>query len=332
MDGIQTGRVISLDRNLPLVRTAIGTVRAQHAADLLKNSDLRAAVGDYVTIEQPAGQDTPLITNIHPRNHVLARRQLVESIHEGEGKFKTQVLAANIDAVCIVSALGNRPIDLDYLERQLVMAHDSGAPVLVLLTKADASKQAEKDLACARAAAPGCKVIALSAVDGRGFDELRAALGELEAPRSKPGGDEMGITAEVTGVLLGRSGVGKSTLVNELLGAPLLRTGAVRKKDRAGRHTTVARKLVELPRIAEESGSRLALIDVPGLRSLGLYGAHEGLAAAFPEIVDLAAHCYYRDCSHTDEPDCAVVEAEQKGYLSGRRVESYRTIAAEVED
>jgi ribosome biogenesis GTPase len=109
-----------------------------------------------------------------------------------------------------------------------------------------------------------------------------------------------------------------------------LQTGAVRKKDRAGRHTTVARKLVELPRAAGEP--QMALIDVPGLRALGLAGARAGLEATFPEIVALAAACHYRDCTHTDEPGCVVTQAVEDGTLEQRRLESYRAIALEVEE
>jgi ribosome biogenesis GTPase len=183
------------------------------------------------------------------------------------------------------------------------MAHQSGAQVVIVLTKADLAAHREQDEAAACAIAHTATVIVESAVTGDGLEQLRTLL----AP-------------QVTGVMLGKSGVGKSTLINELLGAPLLATAAVRTKDRAGRHTTVARRMVFL-------GNGAALIDAPGLRTIGLYDAHRGLAATFPEIADKAAACHYRDCTHTTEPNCAVTAA-----VAGRRLDSYRSIAAEVFD
>jgi ribosome biogenesis GTPase len=308
MTEASTGRVVSLDRGYPLVRTRQGEVRAQHSIELVKNADVRAAVGDIVDLEFPPGQDTPLITSIHPRGHVLSRRVLVESRHEGAGKHKEQILAANIDLVFVVTALSNRPLDTAYLERQLIMAHESGADVVVVLTKADQAKHLEADAACARALAFDSPVIVESAVTGEGLPQV---TGLLQGGR--------------TGVLLGRSGVGKSTLINKLLGTPQLETAAVREKDRAGRHTTVARKMVFL-----DDGA--VLIDTPGLRTIGLYDAHTGLQAAFPDVCGFAADCRYRDCSHTGEPGCAVIAAVKADRLPGERLASYVELASEVAD
>jgi ribosome biogenesis GTPase len=303
-----TGRVISLDRGYPLVKTEQGEMRAQHSIDLVKNADVRAAVGDVVDLEFPPGQDIPLITAIHPRGHVLSRKVLVESRHEGSGKHREQILAVNIDLVFVVTALSNRPLDTAYLERQLIMAHESGAEVVLVLTKADQAKHLDADVAAARALAFDSPVIVESAVTGEG---LPLVVELLQGGR--------------TGVLLGRSGVGKSTLINKLLGTPQLETAAVRTKDSAGRHTTVARKMVFL-----DDGA--ALIDTPGLRTVGLFDAHDGLRAAFPDVSGFAADCRYRDCTHTGEPDCAVVAAVADGRLSPERLASYIELAPEVTD
>jgi ribosome biogenesis GTPase len=323
-----SGRVISLDRGYPLVKTDEEEIRAQHSIDLVKNSDLRSVVGDIVDLEFPPGQDTPLITAIHPRGHTLYRRSLVESRSVGSGKYEEKILATNIDIVFIVSSLSNRHVDLAYLERQLVMAHESGAEVAVVLTKADQAKHLEEDVAAVKASALGCEVIVESAVTGVGVERVR----EL-------------IVGNRFGVLLGRSGVGKSTLINALVKEPLLQTGAVRAKDRAGRHTTVGRKMIFVDANAAadaagadgggepgSAGLGGAIIDTPGLRSIGLYDAFAGLAATFPDIEKLAEGCRYRDCTHTSEPGCAVLKAAEEGLLPTDRLISYTEIAKEVND
>jgi len=263
-------------------------------------------VGDVVELYEEPGQDMLQITEIQPRTSILVRRELVESIHDGAGKAKEQILAANFDFVAVVQSLGKRDLNVEYLERQLVIANESGVETLVLLTKADLAHHRQDDIAAVQAASPGCAVLCLSYTDS--LKALAAYFG--------PGR---------LGVLLGRSGVGKSTLVNLLAGEEKQAVGHVRTKDSAGRHTTVARRLVDLP-----GGG--AVIDTPGMRALGVLGAGLGLERTFPEIAAKAPECRYRDCSHDHEQDCAVIAAVEAGEISLRRLESYRALAAEVFD
>lgn len=300
------GLVVSLDRGYPLVRTERGEERAQHAVELVKNASVRAAVGDFVELSEEPGQEMLHITAIHERASCLVRRELVESIHEGAGKVKEQVLAANFDFVAVVQSLGKRALDLDYLERQLVVANEANRQTIVILTKTDLARNVADECADAASVAPGFPILAMSKTDSL------APLIACFCPHR-------------LGVLLGRSGVGKSTLVNLLLGEERQATGSVRSKDSAGRHTTVARRLMSLP-----SGG--AVIDTPGMRALGVLGCELGLERTFPEITAAAATCRYRDCTHTHEPHCAVVTEVEAGALPLRRLVSYRALASEVFD
>ncbi|MDR3136409.1 MAG: ribosome small subunit-dependent GTPase A [Coriobacteriales bacterium] len=313
-------QVVSLDRGYPLVRSEGGEQRAQHATQLIKQDNTRAAVGDFVLISQEPTQEIATIDAILPRRSVLVRRQAPPGGAETSGKPLEQILATNFDFVMIVQSLGHRPLDVDYLERQLVMGLQSGEPVFVLLTKADLARHPVADRAAARAAARNCEVFVYTTGDvatNRHFDlKLANVNSSIELAAL--------FLPNKTGVLLGRSGVGKSSFVNRLILTEQLSTASVRAKDRAGRHTTVARKLVDLPQGGQ-------VIDTPGLRSVGIYGDTLGLALAFSDITAVAAECKYRNCSHRHEPDCAVAAAVASGAIPARRLHSYRALAREVE-
>jgi len=227
---------------------------------------------------------------------VLERRTTVV-----RGSFRDvgeHVLAANVDTVMVVASLAAafRPRKL---ERLLVIAWQTGAVPLVVLTKADCSDDPAGAAAEAGMIAPGCAVHAVSAVTGEGLDGLAADLA--------PG---------TTSVMVGPSGAGKSTLANALSdGSRTLETGEVRS-DGKGRHTTVARELVRLANGA-------LLIDTPGLRAIGLVEAPDALASTFSEIEELAVRCRFNDCGHRSEPGCAVQEAVEAGVLTPDRLEGY---------
>jgi ribosome biogenesis GTPase len=256
------------------------------------------AVGDWVALEQEAGRGRPVIHAVLPRRTAFVRRAA------GDHSVQ-QVLAANVDTVFLVMGL-----DRDYnprrIERALVLAWESGADPVVLLNKADLCEDVEARRSEIEAAAPGVPVRVIAAKPGEGLEALEPWL-------------ERGRTV----ALLGSSGVGKSTLVNRLLGEDRQKTRAVRESDQRGRHTTTHRELVVLP------GGGL-LVDTPGLREIQLWASEEGLASAFGDVEALAPACRFRDCAHDAEPGCAVLAAVVKGELSGERLASYRKLLAEL--
>ena len=299
--GFFPGRVSRVDREFPLVATGDGSVRAEPAVHLVKTRGVgsRAVVGDWVALSRPAGHDLAIIEAILPRETAFARKDPAENTLE-------QVLIANVDVVFVVQSLSDRGINVRRLERELVLAWESGATPIVVLTKADIAEDVDYQRGLASDAALNVEVIVESAVTGLGLDEISDRI-----PR--------GITA----ALLGGSGVGKSTLVNRLLGVESQETKAVRKSDGKGRHTTVAREMVLLP----EGG---IIIDTPGMRAIALWDASDGIASAFPDIDALSEHCRFRDCTHSAEPGCAVIAAVEAGSLPQRRLESYRMLQAEL--
>ena len=207
------------------------------------------------------------------------------------------MLAANFDRVVIVQALGE--VNLRRLERELVLAAETGASVDVVLTKADQAEGRDEVARVSRAvqalAGDACSVLVVAAGDAASLEPVRALLA--------PG---------TTTILLGRSGVGKSTLVNSLMGATVQATGSVRATDGKGRHTTVSREVVALP-----NGARI--VDMPGVRGLGLWEADAGIGAAFADVEELAQGCRFRDCTHGAEPSCAVRAAVDSGALDRER-------------
>ena len=283
---VETGVVVKLDRGFPLVRLGDGReLRCEHATSLVKSSDQRAVVGDVVRISLP---DETL-----PRRTSFVRKDPTE-------RALPQTLAANFDLVIIAQPIED--INTRRLERELVLAHETGAEVLVVLTKADLM------------ASPAEVEEVRSHIDGFvGNDELLAISDRDEASVQRLA--QIIAEGDKTAVLIGRSGVGKSSLVNMLVGSDIQKTTAVRG-DGKGRHTTVSREIICLP-----TGGRI--IDMPGVRGLGLWDADEGIGAAFSDIEEIAASCRFRDCTHTNEPGCAVRAAVESGDLAAERLESY---------
>lgn len=294
------GTVAKLDRGFPLVRLDSGQhLRCEHAIALVKGADTRAVVGDRVRVSVPEGHDKGIIEETLPRRNAFVRKDPTE-------RALPQTLAANFDLVIIAQPI--EEVNVRRLERELVLAHETGAQVAVVLTKADLMASPEEVEAVR------------SAIDGFVGDDRLMAVSDQD-PASADALAEFIAEGNKTAILIGRSGVGKSSLVNMLVGTELQETTPVRS-DGKGRHTTVSREIISLPKGG-------FIIDMPGVRGLGLWDADEGIGAAFSDIEELAGSCRFRDCTHTGEPGCAVQAAVESGELSPARLESYVRLRAE---
>ena len=290
--GLVPGRVAAAHRGAFDVWTEPGPVRTRLPGRLMHDG-LDVAVGDWV------GLGDGLVRAVLPRRSALVRN--------AAGLATTaQTLAANVDVAFVVSSLGP-DLEPRRIERYLVTVWESGASPEIVLTKADRLDDPWPLVAEVEEVALGVPVHVVSAVTGQGCDALRARI---------PGA--------TTAVLLGSSGVGKSTLVNRWLGDDVMATTETREDDDEGRHTTTHRQILVLP------GGGL-VIDTPGLRELQLWNAGaNALDATFADVEELASDCRFGDCTHEHEPDCAVLAAVESGELARERLHSWRKLQREL--
>ena len=288
-------RVAAVHRGGLQLATGAGTRPGFLAGRLRHATSSRAdlpAVGDWVEHDPESGA----VRALRPR-----RSALVRAARDGR---EPQVLAANVDLVIVVASL-TRELSIGRVQRMLTLAADAPAEALVVLSKADLDPDPAARVAEMRAAIGGAApVLPVSTLDGTGVDAVASLLG--------PG---------VTGVLLGASGVGKTTLLNRLAGAELA-TGPIRASDDRGRHTTTHRELVPLA-----SGG--VVIDTPGLKLPRIWEQAEGLLSVFADVEALAARCRFSDCRHDGEPGCAVAEALADGALAPERLDALRQLRRE---
>jgi ribosome biogenesis GTPase len=289
--GLVPARVAVQHRGAYDLMTEAGDVRASAITRLAREGGL-PAVGDWVALDLESG----LIDAVLPRRTTLSRKEVWQAVKE-------QVLAANVDVAFLAQGL---PLDFSVrrLERYLAMAWESGAQPVVLLTKTDLVEDAAPFLAAVEEVTLGaCPALGVSVVTGEGIDAVRGWF-----------------TGNRTAVLLGSSGVGKSTLVNALVGSELIETQEVRESDQRGRHTTTRRELIVLP-----TGG--VVLDTPGMRELQLWDAD--LEQTFSDVEAIALRCRFSDCRHESEPGCAVRAALADGTLPLERWESYSKLLRE---
>jgi ribosome biogenesis GTPase / thiamine phosphate phosphatase len=291
--GLVPARVAVQHRGAYDLLAETGDLRAPAASRLARDDEL-PAVGDWVGVDLDRGQ----VDVVLPRRTTISRKEVWHAARE-------QVLAANVDVAFLVQALPH-DFNVRRLERYLAMAWESGAQPVVLLTKTDLVEDVEPWLAEVETVTLGaCAVVALSPLTGDHVDDVQRFF-----------------AGNRTAVLLGSSGVGKSTLVNTLAGEQLLETREVREDDHRGRHTTSHRELLLLP-----GGG--VILDTPGMRELQLWDAD--LEQTFGDVEEIARRCRFSDCGHGSEPGCAVREALADGSLPAERWESYVKLQRELE-
>ncbi|MCK4872445.1 MAG: ribosome small subunit-dependent GTPase A [Phycisphaerales bacterium] len=305
--GYEPARVVRADRNRAIVMSEHGALDATIAGRLAHDAVSKAdfpAVGDWVAISGPCEGGAAVIHAVLPRRSKFSRRATVA---KRSSKTDEQVLVANVDTVLLIGALdGGRSTNQQQIERYLTLAWDSGADSVVVLNKADMCDDVPAVIRAVTPSAISVPIHVVSAMTGEGIRALTPYLSRGQ-----------------TVALLGPSGVGKSTIINRLLGADRLAVSEVRESDRRGRHTTTCGEMVFLPEGA-------MLIDTPGLRTLHLRADEESLGEMFRDIEALAAQCRFNDCAHTRDPGCAILAAIDEGLLDVGRYRRYLILKEEL--
>jgi ribosome biogenesis GTPase len=309
LDGVIPARVAVQQKDRSIIVCEKGELWAEVSGKFrhkaLSISDY-PTVGDWVAVAVKPDGDGAVIHSLLSRKAKFSRKAVLAGGPKyGDGKTEEQVLSANIDTAFIVSGLDGE-YKLRRLERYIAVAYDSGTSPVVLLNKSDLSDEVDMIKSEVETNVIGVPAHAVSAITEDGLEVLDEYL-------------ETGKTA----AFLGSSGVGKSTIINSLLGYDRQRTGEVRESDRRGRHITTYRELIVLP----DGG---ILIDTPGMREIEIWGEQDGLSKAFDDIENLASRCRFNDCSHATEPGCAVREALENGELDHDRYQNYLKLQKEL--
>lgn len=301
LGGYAPGRVLLEYNHLYRVYTEQGELLSDIAGKLRHEAAGRAdlpVVGDWVVVEPRSGEGKATIQAVLPRKSKFVRKAAGSRTEE-------QIVGANIDTVFLVTSL-NQDFNLRRIERYLIVALEGGARPVIVLSKADLSDEIEERIAEIQSVAGEVPVHAISTVSEGGLVELMPYFRDGE-----------------TVALLGSSGVGKSTLINRLIGRDVQKVKEIREHDGRGQHTTTHRELILLP----QGG---LVLDTPGMRELHLWDGEESLHVAFDDIEELARNCYFSDCQHRDEPRCAIREALADGTIDAARYQSYEKLHKEL--
>ncbi|KFM98762.1 ribosome small subunit-dependent GTPase A [Bacillus clarus] len=255
-------------------------------------------VGDWVYIKKLEGERKAIIHRVFPRKSSFSRQ-------EAGNRTVEQIIAANVDYLFLVNAL-NHDFNVRRIERYLLLAYESGAMPVVVLTKSNLCEEVEQKIIETEAVAIGVPIFAVDSLDYLGIESLQQFVAQGK-----------------TIALVGSSGAGKSTLLNALVGNEVAKTGDIREEDSKGRHTTTHRELFQLP-----NGG--LVIDTPGMRELQLWEGNDAIQATFSDIEEFAEACRFRDCKHEGEPGCAVQTAIENGILAGDRLRNYKKLEKEL--
>lgn len=302
VENLLIGRICAEYKESYKLFSEFGELSAVISGKFRKNSKNREdfpAVGDWVLFDYIENENKAIIQEILPRKSKFSRKVAGQQTQE-------QIIASNVDFAFIVCAL-NYDFNLRRIERYLSLIWQSGATPVVVLTKTDLCLDVQDKISEVENIAFGVDVHAISNISAEGIEVFQKYFADNK-----------------TAVLLGSSGVGKSSLINNLFQEEIMKVNVLRKNIEKGRHTTTHKQMIILP----EGG---LIIDTPGIRELQLWDAQDGISQVFSDIEEFAKHCKYSDCNHINEPNCAVQEAIKGGFIDSSRLENYLKVQKEQE-